>query len=119
MSRVSARAARREREAAKVLGARRVVRQIGESAPDVTPVTLPSGLVLQAEVKSTKRPPKLVLDALEQARAYRSDAVPLVVVAPFGGEMIACLPLSAFAQIAGLQPIVLPVQPSLPTGVRS
>ena len=119
MSRVSARAARREREAARALGARRIVRHIGESAPDTTAVVLASGLVLQPEVKSTKRPPKLVLDALEQARGYRADAVPLVVVAPYGGEMIACLPLLAFVQIAGIAPVELPAQPSLPSGVRS
>jgi hypothetical protein len=70
----------------------------------MAPVRLDSGYVLQAETKSTKRPPKLVTKALAQAAAYTPGAIPVAVIAPFGGEPIACLPLKALAELLGLQP---------------
>src|SRR5438105_7250232 len=50
--RALARSASRERQAAELLGTTRTRRSRYESAPDVAPVTLPCGIVLQAEVKT-------------------------------------------------------------------
>ncbi len=98
------RAARREREAAAALGTERVrFRPRFVAAPDVLPVRLPTGDVLQAEVKTTKRAPKRVLDALEQARKYTPDAIPVAVISQTGGAAIACLPLADFVRLLGLK----------------
>jgi len=97
------RAARREREAAKELGTVRVHRSRFESAPDVRPVLLACGLTLQPEVKTRARLPALLRQALAAARRYLPDAVPVAVVSESGGEAIACLPLRAFAVIAGIR----------------
>jgi hypothetical protein len=100
----SRRAARRELEAAKVLGTERVRwRPRYVSAPDVLPVRLPSGDVLQAEVKTTRCAPKRILAALAQARKYAPSAVPVAVFSQTGGEAIACVPLADFARLLGLQ----------------
>jgi hypothetical protein len=64
---------------------------------------LPTGDVLQAEVKSTKRAPKRILDALEQARRYAPSAVPVAVFSQTGGPAIACLPLADFVRLLGLK----------------
>lgn len=102
-------AARRERQAAAALGSTRVHRRRGESAPDVLPLVLACGVELQPEVKSRKRLPRLVALALGQARRYRPGAVPLVAVYQAGtAGGIACLPLDAFARIAGLDVAKLP-----------
>jgi hypothetical protein len=104
VSATSRRAARREEEAARVLGTVRVrYRPRHVSAPDALPQRLPDGTVLQVEIKSTKRPPKRILDALDQARRYTPDAVPIAVIAPFGGGAIACLPLVDLARLVGLR----------------
>jgi hypothetical protein len=97
------RAARREREAAELLGSRRVIRLRGESAPDIEPVVLPCGVRLVVEVKTRKRLPRLATVALSQARSYGApDDVPLAVLSETGGEALAALPLRAFRRIAGL-----------------
>lgn len=104
MSKHHARAARREREAAAVLGSKRVHRSRYESAPDVEPVTLPSGHVLSVEVKTRARLPVLLTRALEQAAGYAPDAIPCAVLSETGGTALLVLPLAAFAAIVGVSP---------------
>lgn len=105
MSVAHKRAARREREAATALGTERVRhRPRYVSAPDTLPVRLPSGDVLQPEVKTRKRLPRLIVDALTQAMRYQADAIPVAVISETGGHAIACLPLEDLARLLGLQP---------------
>lgn len=105
------RAARREREAAELLGTKRVRRRRGERAPDVLPLRLPNGDAIQAEVKSgMRRVPRSIAKALEQAEGYAPDAIPLAVFSDVGGAAIACMPLREFARLLGLQPERLGVQ---------
>lgn len=81
MTRHHARAARRERQGARMVGSRRVVRARGEHAPDVIPVTLPSGLVLAPEVKERARPLATVHRWLTQAEGYATPgAAPVLLV---------------------------------------
>jgi hypothetical protein len=105
--------ARRERQAARSIGSARVTRAIGESAPDVRPVQLPSGELLQAEVKSRRRLPGLVVRALAQAAGYArratSRAVPCAIVFQHGEQGgIACVRLGDFARLVGLDVEQLP-----------
>lgn len=102
-NRPSRRAARRELEAARVLGTRRVVhRSRYKSKPDVEPVTLPDGTVLQPEVKTRSALPKLVTNALGQARQYAPGAVPLAILSEKGGAAVAVLPLRDFVRLVGI-----------------
>ena len=103
MSRASRRAARRELEAAKVLGTERVHRSRYQSAPDVQPMRMDDGSVVQPEVKTRKRIPALIRDALAQAKRYAPSAIPIVVISETGGRAIACLPLEAFARLVGIR----------------
>ncbi len=104
MARPHARAARRERQAADLLGSRRVLRARYESAPDVEPVTLPCGVRLTVEVKTRAKLPKIVTSALLQAAKYGDPGdVPCVVMSETGGEPLAVLPLRAFRRIAGIE----------------
>lgn len=104
MSAVHARAARREREAASLLGSRRVHRGRYERAPDVEPVRLADGTVLVPEAKTRKALPRWLVAAVGQARGYLPGAVPLVVLSELGGEPLAVLPLQDLARLLGLQP---------------
>jgi predicted nucleic acid-binding protein len=104
------RAARLEERTATVLQTTRVRRTRFESAPDVRPVTLASGLVLQPEAKTRARLPLVIGQALEQARRYLPDAIALAVIRQRGGRAIACLDLDDFARIAGIAPADLPAQ---------
>jgi hypothetical protein len=110
MSAQSTRAARREEQAARSLGTKRIHRRRGESAPDVAPVRLPSGAMLGAEVKSRKRLPRLVTAALDQARRYfGARAIPVAVLYELGARSgIACLDLATFARLVGLDVATLP-----------
>lgn len=100
MSAAHRRAARREREAAAALGVRRIRRARYEGAPDVEPLTLPNGVVIQAEVKTRGRLPALVRNAIAQARQYAPPgAVPLAILSETGGEAVAVVPLRAFVQL--------------------
>lgn len=111
MSAVHARAARREREAASLLGTKRVHRSRYEKAPDVEPVPLPCGLVLSVEVKTRAKLPRLVTKALEQAEGYGvTGQVPAVVMSETGGEALIVLPLRAFVRAVGLEPYEPPPQ---------
>lgn len=93
-----------EHRAALTLGGERVKRRRGESAPDVRPVRLPNGELLQPECKTRRRLPRLVMAALDQARGYLPGAVPVAIISEKGGEAIACLPLRDLARLLGLQP---------------
>ena len=99
MTRHHARAARREREAAALLGTKRVHRSRYESAPDLEPVTLPSGHVLAVEVKTRAQLPKLLENALTQAAGYAPGAIPCAVISATGGEALVVLSLRAFVEI--------------------
>lgn len=85
-----------------MLGTRRVHRSRYESAPDVEPVTLPDGTIVQPEIKTRAALPKLVTDALAQARCYAPGAVPLAILSETGGAAVAVLPLRDFVRIVGL-----------------
>ena len=93
---------RRERTAARALGSARTVRRIGESAPDMAPVTLPCGVVVQGEVKHRARLPALIVGALGQAARYTPGAVPVAIVSERNGPQLACLYLSDLARLLGL-----------------
>lgn len=103
-------AARRERQGARALGAARVRRARGESAPDVPPVTTSSGVALQAEVKSRARLPYIVTGALRQAERYaRGEARPVAIVFHKGQRGgLAIVRLADFADLVGLDVAALP-----------
>jgi hypothetical protein len=105
VSQTSRRAIAREREAAQTLGVERVHRSRYQRAADTAAVRLPTGDTLQPEVKTRKRAPKLVLDALAQARRYLPGAIPVAIISQRGGEAIACIPLRDLARLLGLQPL--------------
>lgn len=105
---------RRERTAAKVLGTTRTTRRIGERAPDMAAVVLPNGESLQGEVKHRARLPALIVGALGQAARYSPDAVPVAIVSERNGPQLACLYLSDFARLVGLN-----TPPSLPRERRA
>lgn len=109
MSATSRRSAARERQAAELLGTKRVHRSRYQRAPDVEPVVLPSGEVLSCEVKTRKRLPALLRDALAQAKRYApsTSAVPIAVISEFGGEPIACLSLRALRRLLGLEEVAV------------
>lgn len=99
-----ARSARRERQAAELLGTKRVRRSRYERAPDCEPVALPCGMIVQPEVKTRKRLPALVVQALAQARGYGpSGSIPAAILSETGGEPVIVLPLRAFRLVAGLE----------------
>lgn len=98
------RAADRERQAAEILGTKRVKRSRYESAPDVEPVRLPCGLTVMCEVKTRRRLPALVTKALAQAKGYGpAGAIPAAVLSATGGEPVIVLPLRAFRRVAGIE----------------
>lgn len=97
------RAARLERTAAKTLGTKRVThRPRYQPAPDVEAIELPSGERLQAEAKSRKRLPRLIVDALAQAQRYARGAAPLAVLRQHGGKAIGCMWLDDLARLLGV-----------------
>ena len=98
------RAAHREREAARLLGGRRVHRAHGQSAPDVEPITLANGEVLLIESKTRAHLPKWLAAAIAQARRYLPSSVPVVALSELGSEPLAVLPLRDFARLLNLQP---------------
>lgn len=108
--------ARRERDAARTLGGQRVVRERGQSAPDVATIALPSGERLQPEVKHRRRLPRLLVAALAQALRYAPDATPLAVVSERGGPQLAVLYLVDLARLLG---IVAPELPQRPRRARA
>lgn len=105
MSTAHDRARALEKTTADVLGTKRVRRSRFQKAPDVFAVTLPSGHTLQAECKTRKRLPGLVLEALKQAKGYTPGAIPVAVIRQKGGRAIACLDLRVLAGLLGLAPL--------------
>lgn len=104
MSCASRRGADLERAAAKALGGKRVHRSRFEKAPDVEPVTLPNGTVIQVECKARESLPVLVVDALDQAREYApAGAIPVAVLRAKGASPVVVLSLDHFALIAGVK----------------
>jgi hypothetical protein len=97
------RAARREREAAAVLGSKRVHRKRGQKAPDVVPIRFADGSVIVPEAKTRAKLPKWLKAALDQARGYHRGAVPLVVLSETGGQAIAVIPLTDLATLVGIR----------------
>ncbi len=106
---------RREREAAEILGTKRVHRSRFEVAPDVERVVAPNGRGVQAEVKTRKRLPAWLTDWLAQAARYSlpGDAA-VVVVSETGGRALAVTWAEDFADLTGLKPKALPPQQALP-----
>jgi len=99
------RGARRELEAARILGVRRTQYRLRfESRPDIDLVPMPVGPPLSVEVKTRGKAPRLVVAALAQAQSYEPAAVPAVVLSESGGTALIILPLKAFAFIAGIEP---------------
>jgi len=98
----------REREAARVLGGRRIPRAYGRSAPDLEPLTLPSGETIICEVKHRARLPRLLSEALEQAARYLPSATPVAVVSERHGAALAVLALRDFARLVGLVSLAVP-----------
>ncbi|MFO0665072.1 MAG: hypothetical protein U0174_14055 [Polyangiaceae bacterium] len=105
MSAAHRRAADLERDAAKVLGGERVrYRARYESAPDIRPIRLQDGRTLQAEAKTRKRLPAIVLEALAQAERYARGAIPVGVIRQRGGKALAVLWLPHLASLLGIEP---------------
>lgn len=100
-----------ERTAAAALGSRRVAR-IGSKRrePDLAPIVLATGETLVAECKSRKRLPRLLVEALEQARRYAPGAVPIAVLREAGSRALVALELEAFVRLTGIAPEVLPTR---------
>jgi hypothetical protein len=104
MTAVHRRAAKLERDAAKVMGGKRVAnRPRFVRAPDIEPIRLASGEVLQLEAKSRKRLPAVILKALLQAERYCAGAVPVGVVKEVGGRALAVLHLRDLARLLGIE----------------
>lgn len=101
---------RRERTAAKTLRTTRTHRARYQSAPDMPAVALPDGTMVQPEVKHRKSLPKLLTDALAQARRYSPSAEPLAIVSERGGPQLAVMELLTFARLVGLA-LDLPKRP--------
>lgn len=119
MSNASRRAARLEERTADVLHTTRVHRKsYRESAPDVAPITLASGLVVMPECKSRAKVPRIIRQALEQAAKYLPDCVPLAVIRQTGGRAVACLWIEDLARVTGIRDPEVPAQPVLPLTVK-
>jgi hypothetical protein len=119
MTRHHARAARRERQAARALGNTRVVRERGESAPDALPARLPSGVTVQLEVKERVAPLRVVTRWFEQCQGYAAPgALPVLVVFAHGApadDALVVMRLADFRRVVGLE--APSSQPALPFGV--
>jgi len=104
MTDVHRRAARREREAAEVLGGRRVrYRPRYVSMPDVEPIRLDDGSVMVPESATRAKLPKWLVAKVAQARKYIPGAVPCVVLSQTGGEALALVPLRDLARLIGIR----------------
>lgn len=100
------RGARRERQTAALVDSVRVIRPRGESAPDVEPVTLPSGVVILPESKARRKPLATAERWLRQAEGYLPGAAGVVFVYATGqraSDGLVILRASAFRRIAGLE----------------
>lgn len=103
MSAASRRGSYAEQRAADLLGGERVKhRGRYEPAPDIRPLRLPNGELLQPEVKSRNRCPALVEGALAQAARYTPSAIPCAIISSRGGRPVVCLRLDDFCKLVGL-----------------
>ena len=103
-----ARARKLEHDAADAFQGERVVRAIGECAPDVKCRQLPNGDWVQVECKSRKRLPAVIMRARAQAIGYAPGCIPLVVVRQVGGAALAVVDLEVLARWVGLDVSKLP-----------
>ena len=104
MSIEQARAASRERKAAKIFGTTRVVRKAKGRLPDAIPFELKTGECVQLEVKNgMKRCPRVLVKALDQAKAYTPEAIPIAVFSDVGGTDIACVAAKDLARWMGIE----------------
>ena len=88
---------------AKIMGGTCVPFAPYVAQPDIWPIKLRSGDVLQLDCKAgEKRTPRAVLKAIAQAERYTPTAVPVAVFGDIGGEPIACLPLRDLARLLGI-----------------
>ncbi len=106
MSAASKAADRAEERAAKALGA---VRQGGkmkrQAVADLAPFRAPCGTLLVTEVKSRKRLPRLIVDALVQAQRYAPAAEPVAVLFERGQRAgLVVLSLDLFRKLTGISP---------------
>jgi hypothetical protein len=106
MSAVHRRAARREGQLARALGTERVKnRSRYQKAPDVLPVRLPNGFVIQAESKSKKRLPRWLVESVEQAEGYTPGAIAVVSLFELGGrDAFAVLRMRDLLRLLGIEP---------------
>lgn len=104
MTRAQRRGADLERKAARLIGGRRVVRARYEVAPDILPIALPSGELLQLECKKRRAIPTYVREGLAQCARYTPDAVGVVVIEETRGEPLAVLRLRDLVRLLGIAP---------------
>lgn len=99
------RGAHSEQRLADALGTSRVkYRPKFAKAPDVLPVRLPNGFLLQGESKAKKKLPKWLFDAIAQAESYTPNAIALVSLTQLGSaEALAVLRLRDLLLLLGLQ----------------
>ncbi|SRR6266508_3275826 len=107
--------ARHELKVARTLGTERVrYRSRYQRKPDMLPVVLPNGVLLSIEAKIRDRLPRLLTSALSQAASYCGpDGVPVAALQERGGQTVVCMPLDGFLQLAGIEPVALPLQQTL------
>jgi hypothetical protein len=105
MSAASKRADRAEERAARILGTARLGgTRKQERVADAEPVRLADGRLLQPEVKSCLRLPKRLTAALDQARRYCPDAIPLAVFSERGQRgALAVLDAEVLAELLGIR----------------
>jgi hypothetical protein len=105
VSAASQRGDRAEEKACKVLGTTRLGgKKKKERVPDAMPIRLSDGRLLQPEVKYRKNLPKMLTDAIEQARRYAPTSEPIAVF--FSRESkkgVVVIDADAFALLVGIR----------------
>lgn len=71
---------------------------------------LATGETIIAECKSRRRLPRLLTDALDQARRYAPGATPIAVLREAGSRALVALELEAFVRLVGVAPEALPTR---------
>jgi hypothetical protein len=107
MTSAGRRGAYAEELVARALGGQRVLRRPRfASLPDIQPIRLPQGHVLQVEVKAGhNRFPLWLLAALEQATRYarRCGGMPAVAICAMGGPRLVVMKLEDFVRLIGIE----------------
>jgi hypothetical protein len=83
-----------------------VYRERFTQAPDMLPVRLETGDVIQPDSKTRRRLAKWIVDGLAQCERYCPGAIPMIIASETGGAPLAVLPLRDLARLLGLQPQV-------------